>query len=406
MKTFKQFYFLTEAKDALATPREGLVKIRQLTPKKFVDFLEVFKKHLKGTKLDLDSLDVNEKVDGSSLRIAMHEGTLKLESSYSGMIDSPSGFKGPWAKPFKETFIFWKKNFEKDLRKIADKYGDFKINGELFFTKDAPIDRDGTITFVATKYDASKLGTSGTTVIFDILGLSNNGTAWSPVDQKVSNSIIKELKKLSNPAWKIIYNKTDLKWSGEVDLTYKVDSETLEKVFKDPSILLDKDKRDFFESFRDGLAAALDRELEKRGSVLGVPDSVVEGIVFNFDNFLISAQNKQWKVLKNEIYGTPGAIGEELKKFFRGIIGFATKKKFLQIVDSADMSDLQDKYSKELDGFKTRIREIKENYLETKDSLPKNFVYQQDAYIQKQFAVFLNLSDDIQSFINAIRNEL
>ena len=85
MITFKQY--LQEA-----TQRVGIQHLEKMPPKKFIQLVNAINKKYKGI-LSKDSIDITEKIDGSSLRIGQNSnGQPFIESSYSGEIYIDGGY--------------------------------------------------------------------------------------------------------------------------------------------------------------------------------------------------------------------------------------------------------------------------------------------------------------------------
>lgn len=400
MISFNNFYFLEEGLD---TKRRSMVKITQMNPKQFIEFIETLKTYVKGNKFDLSSIDVTEKIDGNALRIAVMDDTLYLESSYSGMKSSPSDFGGPFGKSFSETFKFLKKNMEKDLRQIAKKYSEFKLIGEYLYTDGAPIDPDGTVTFVATKYDASKLGTFGTFVAFDLQELNEDRSAFES-GGKNSEQILKEIKKLSNAEF-TFFTKNDIKWSGHLELTYEMDEDKLSEILSSKEFLSDKANKETFENIKHQIANAFTVAFATRGSVLGIPSSTVEGIVLNFENegLLVGAQNPEWKVLKNKIFEISDRLSDAFSEFTFSWSGFKADNKIRSLLDDdANLEKFSDIYAKNLDGFKKTINDIKKDWMKIRSRIPANVEKLQGTVNDNTIEKYLNLTTDIRSFKTAI----
>jgi hypothetical protein len=384
-----------------------MLKINQMKPKEFISFVNSLRKSVKGNKLNLSDLEITEKIDGTSLRFAMLEGALNLESSYSGLQAKPSDFKGPFAAQFSETFKFLKaKGYEKKLKKISDKYGDFKVVGEYLYTDGAPIDKDGTITFVATKYNPDKLGKFGTFVVFDVQQLTDNKESFIAADSNVKSKIVSELTKINDSNWKFL-TKKDIKWSGELELTYEIAEDKLSEILSSAEFLSDKANKETFTQIKMQVADAFTQAMVSKGSVLGIPSSTVEGVVLKFgDGMVVGAQNPGWKVLKNKIFEIPDRISKALATFTKGTMGYVAMKKVRQILDDPEKrAELQDKYQQNLGSFKKDIDSIDADWRDLRDQMPKNIERLQGKFIDEQIMKFRNLGDDIESLQTALKRK-
>jgi hypothetical protein len=400
---FKTFYHLKENK--LSNVRQPMLKINQMNPKQFVAFLTTLREHVKGGQLDLGNIDVTEKIDGMSLKIAYHDGKVKMESAHSGLKEKPSEFKGAFSKPFVTTFTHLNKNFKKKIGDIAKKHGDFKVQGEYLYTQDAPIDADGTVTFIATKYDPKKLGSLGTFVIFNVYMFDEESGTFIPALTDQHHAILKAFSKLSTKELKF-FKKTDIKWSGSLNLTYSIDNDRLEDILSDPSFLSDKKNKEVFETVRAQIDEVFQRAVEQRGSVLGIPSSVVEGIVLKFaDGSSIGAQNPEWKKLKNELFDIPDRINDAVKNFTQKLTGYRAKKKVLEILnDPSKRDEINDKYNSMIGAkFSREISTIANDWQRIRDGgeLPKNIIATQGCFIECRLAAYASLTD-VQSLINTL----
>ena len=63
-----------------------------------------------------------------------------------------------------------------------------KLVGELLVNGDDLVDDNGTITYVGTTYDASKIGSIGSMIVFDAIGLNNKKT-FNISDEQSKNVI-------------------------------------------------------------------------------------------------------------------------------------------------------------------------------------------------------------------------
>ena len=66
----------------LSSKRQSIPKIDQLSPKQFIGFLKEFLPLVKNGKVQLNDVQITEKIDGSAIRLLTINGEMFFESSY------------------------------------------------------------------------------------------------------------------------------------------------------------------------------------------------------------------------------------------------------------------------------------------------------------------------------------
>jgi hypothetical protein len=345
-----------------------MLKIKAMNKKQFVEFLSLLTPYIKNGKVDTEGIDITEKIDGSSFRLSWFEDQLWGESSYSGMKDSPSQFGGPFGTQFKETLNYCQKTYTKDFKKLfGDTY--FKLVGELLYTKDADIDDDKTVTFIATKYNPNKLGALSTFVLFNVLKYDGDQFV-DTFNAKEKSKILNSVKKLSNGDMKFLL-PTDIKWKGHVDLQYSLDNHKVGDILTHPEVLL-KDK-ELLESTRAAVIEAFQSAIDKFGSELGTDMSAIEGIVMNFGGKKVSVQNPKWYKLKTELWDVPDKIQSANKTFFYNLIGKKGASYVRKFIDKNGLEGIDDDtYRMAVKQLRKEYDDISRQFDDLKNELPKN----------------------------------
>ena len=157
---------------AIDTPRTAMTKIHQLTGSKLRKFLHDFISGVNDSSLVLKT---TPKVDGQAYRIAWLDGQTMMELSKTGLLDREGVKSHPRLKPHEKNF------YEYNDKHNASKVQGFlktlglegvKVIGEILPNAEGLADDNGTITYVGTSYDVSRLGKEGTMVMFSVKGLS------------------------------------------------------------------------------------------------------------------------------------------------------------------------------------------------------------------------------------------
>lgn len=369
------------------TPRKALTKIHQMKPAQFVKFIKLLKSKLKGNKLDLSELNSHEKADGQAVRIIVVDGKIGLETSHSGV--QFKAYKLPQSS-FQNTLKYFQKELSDELLQMEASFGmGYKLMGELFYTNDLNIiDDDGSVTFVGTKYDNAKLGKMGAVIVYDAYGIKDGQIIDLPDNKR--DELIKGFKRLANDTMQI-FDFENFAWNKTLELQINYDTPDIRDIFENPDQLLEKENKQVFADFRDMIAKAFSDEITKNGSVLGVPGSTVEGIVFHIGDEEYGATNFDWKKVKanNDRYQT--AFEDTIGNFYKSIFGAVQLRKLQTLVNQPDADEIyEDKWAQALPGMKFKIDKIVDDFYND-NSLPRQ--------VKQKFSFFLgNAYRDIQKF--------
>ena len=397
------YSMLLEAKSTeYDTPRVGMIKIHQMNPQQFVNFINALKGLIKdksNTKINLADLNVQEKVDGTGVRIIVNNGAIGLESSYSGVVYNADEFP---LEQFRETLKYLQNVLGDKLIDIAAKNKtSYKVIGELFYINDVnSIDADSTVTFIGTKYDSKKLGSFGSVIIFNADGIQDNKLVQLTPEQR--KGIINDLKDLTTDQFKF-FSDDDIKWKGEFDIQIQYDTKLGKKILNNPELLLDKSNKEFFESFRDAIAQAFSREISKKGSLFGVPETEVEGIVFDINGQKFGATNFNWKEKKAAIYKSEEEFNQVISNFYKTVFGFVKPKKIQQLLNTPDYKKLYGiPYKKEVAQFKQDLKAAKYKFDHDK-LIPAAIKKMQKFFVEETWQKLKGINTNIDSLKKALQ---
>lgn len=366
----------------LNTPEEPITEIHQMSVKQFVDFINALKYHLNGTKLNLKDLNAVERVDGFNTRMLINGGQIKIESANPDIDNIVQNHLG---KSKLNDFI--------EIAKNNRTY--YSITGELFYLGDEKyIDPDGSVTFVATKYDGKKLGKIATFVIFDIKGIK--GGSFYELSPSAKQNIINQVLELSDVNFKI-YSPEDFTWDREIDIDLNYNTAILKKVFETPEILLDIDNRKLFVTIRSLVADAFSREISKQGSVIGLTDTEVKGIIFEIEGNKYGAMNFSWKESKNKIHRFSIVLDEIINGLFQSIFGCHNNIKIRSLLNEPDANIRYTiPWRKELPKAQEKIKKLIKEIQSVQD-IPRAILRKQMPYIINKAEQFLSLTRDLVS---------
>lgn len=393
---------LEASKTEYDSPREGMIKIHQMKPAQFVDFIKQLKSVSKKGVLDLSQLNASEKVDGSGLRIIVNNGAIGLESSYSGVVFNADEFS---LEPFRNTLQYLQDNLSNELTSICETLkqegcSGMKLTGELFYINDlTAVDKDNSVTFVGTKYDYNKLGSFASVVLFDVQGIRDNKLV--SIDESLKDKIMDEMRDLSTSEFKF-FNGKDIKWSGEFKIRVNYDTKEANAIMRNPDMLLDKVNKETFEAFRDAMAHAFSNQIAERGSVFGVPGSEVEGIVFEINGKKFGATNFGWKDTKASYYNAQTEFQNTIDNFLKTVFGFIKPKKILQLLSEPDAKQkFGVPFKKEVGPFKEKLKVAKDKFDNDKN-IPASVRKMATFFVNSNFNKMMNLTDDVYSLKQAL----
>ena len=384
------------------TPRVSMTKIHQMNASQFVEFLQALKDAGVTTskKFDLSEFNTSEKADGQGVRLVCYDGKIGIESSYSGVVFNPGATR---QESFRETLLYFQNNEANSLMQIAKQNNTwFKITGELFYVNDPEIiDDDSGVTFVATKYDSSKIGSIGAMVVFDVSGISPDGQLIK-LEPTVKKQIIKSFKGLSNKEFRI-YDDTNFAWKGEINLEIDYDTEMMNRIFQEPAVLLTKECKKHFKELQQAIADAFSREIRKKGSVLGLPDSEVEGIVFQINGQKYGATNFNWAEKKKGYWKSQDAFMNRIAEFLKMLTGYVKREKVYQLLKAPDAKiNYEHVYKMELPRFLADMQRLKDEF-DNDDSIPRATKKQQAKFLETAYKKVMKLQPRISSLRAFVR---
>lgn len=395
-------FIVEKTQTTFDSPRRSMTKIHQMKADEFVEFLQILKDKgvIDSKKFDLSEFNATEKADGQAVRLICFDSKIGIESSYSGVLFDPDMAR---QESFSETLRYFQNQESNNLIKIAKRANSwYKITGELFYMNDPEIvDDDSGVTFVATKYDSKKMGKIGAMVIFDVSGITADGQL-KKLDDKVKKKIIKSFKGLSNPEFRI-YDDTNFAWKGQIDIIIDYDTEMMNRIFQEPSVLLTKECKPHFKELRQAIADAFSREIHKKGSVLGLPDSEVEGIVFEINGNKYGATNFNWAENKKAYWKSQDAFMSRIAEFLKLITGFQKKEKVYQLLSEPDAKiHFEVPYIKELPRFLTDMQRLKYQF-DNDDTIPRATKKQQAKFIEDTYKKVMKLEPKLSSLRAFVR---
>lgn len=383
--------------NGLDTPRKSMVKIHQMNAKQFVNFINELKRHLKDGKINLKDLNTTEKVDGQAARILVNKGQVQVESSRSGV----NGTK-KLPKEHQGLASYIRKNLTDKLVDVAkNNFTYYKIIGELFYLgNEGYLDPDGSATFVATKYDGKKLGKIATFVIFDVLGVKAD--SLYELSNSVKNNIQEQIASLSNPDLKI-YLPQDFTWNKEIEIDLDYNTASTREIFDHPEILLDRSNKERLATFRSLVADAFSKAIAKQGSVIGLDDTEVEGIVFDIQGTKFGAVNFNWQNVKHRIFRYNEAITDAIANFYKNVFGYQVSRKVKEQLNLPD-ADIRFTipYRKELPKLQAKVKQITDE-IQTTTDIPKAALRTQTPHIIRLAKFVQSLTPDLNSLRQSMR---
>lgn len=384
------------------SPRKSMTKIHQMNATQFVEFLQALKDAGVTTskKFDLSEFNTSEKADGQGVRIICYDGKIGIESSYSGVVFNPGATR---QECFRETLLYFQNNEANSLLSIAKRHNTwFKITGELFYMNDEGIvDDDSDVTFVATKYDSKKMGRIGSMVVFDVSGISAEGQLVQ-LDPKVKKEITRAFKDLSNPEFRI-YDDSNFAWKGEINLQIDYDTEMMNRIFEEPAVLLTRECKKHFKELQMAIADAFSREIRKKGSVLGLDDSEVEGIVFQINGQKYGATNFNWAEKKKEYWKSQDAFMNRIAEFLKMLTGFVKREKVYQLLKAPDAKmNYEHVYKMELPRFLADMQRLKDEF-DADTTIPRATKKQQAKFLETTYKKVMKLQPRLSSLRAFVR---
>ena len=152
---------------AVDAHRHSLIKIYQLSGNKLRTFLSSLVSSFSNGDVSL-KVKTTPKIDGNAFRIGWYDGRVYVENSGSGVIDASGEEIETFQKPQQRVAHHLLTQCTDKIFSKVESLGlsGVKVTGELLVSGDDLMDDDGTITYVGTTYNAKKLGSIGSIVLF------------------------------------------------------------------------------------------------------------------------------------------------------------------------------------------------------------------------------------------------
>lgn len=304
--------------EQINSKRKPIKKIDAMTPKEFIAFLKEFLPYVKNGKVDLNDIRITQKIDGAAIALSWINNDMYFESSYSGITK--------WDKlPFPDAGKFLYETYYSYFQKIAEKYGDFKIKGELIWING--MEENGKVTPVAASYLTEKFGKYGGIVIFDIYKIENGKlTDFSEVKEKL---VSKMIEKLSNNNFTFYLNK---KIILNQNVTFTLDVDQLLSLVNNPEYNKDRfiKKRDEkiieeIEKIKETVTDQLSNIIDKSGGAFSTEGDLIEGIVLriNSSGNQYGIFSRGYRQLKKKLWEKTSVIKSLYAQFLTDIFGYA-----------------------------------------------------------------------------------
>ena len=397
------------AKDisGLDTPRHALIKIHQLTGTKLKTFIRDLKNDLDSSSLIIKT---TPKVDGNAIRIAWINDEVFIENSNSGLMGKDEIENQNLPPHIKNFYNHLLKQDNNIVFKEIKKYGlsGIKLIGELLANDESFVDDDGTITYIGTSYDASKLGKNGSVVIFDIKGANDDNlsdldstTEKTIIDficsSKYSNSQISYFD-VNNFAQEIELNKSDfspelIREIDTINLTSKFSAEQTDR-------LKNQLNNDLTKVFKSKF---------KNPSIMKDDDKSIEGVAFELNGNLYGINYQSWKDIKQNNLKSVIEIQDFVKNFLAKIAGMSENSNINTIVKELrnNIDKYQPIYKSQYKDFLRQRHEIIDN-LNNDTKIPK-FVksfgqYRADSLIKK--FEDSEITDNLSSLLDIVAGKI
>lgn len=386
---------------ATDSPRQSLTKIYQLTGTKLRKFLSSFINGFEDSSL---IVHITPKVDGNAFRIGWINGKVYVENSGSGLVDASGEEISSFQKPQQKIAEYLTKQDSAPLFKMLKKLGlsGVKINGELLVSDADFIDPDGTITYVGSTYDATKLGKLGSMVVFAAQELHKN--SLDKIDKEKSEKFIEFLCK--------DYSSKDFsyfnigKFAQNIELKEKDFPKEIFKVLRsgDPADLSKKTAEELRDKINEVLIKICKRSF-KNPDIMPEKSDSLEGVVFELDGVMYGINYESWKKIKAHNTSDIDAIRNYVRDFLIELTGLPEKSSFSKFLNTirANPKDYQKQYKKLIPKIKSKRDEIAK-VLKSKKDLPKfisNFATERLLIMLDKFADD-KIPDTIEGFIDLV----
>ena len=318
--------------------------VNEMSDGNFLQFLEKIHPLVQSGKLDLsvkDSVSITEKLDAAGCQFGLNSsGVFYLQSSNSGEVTAAQSerFNNTFTSHFYAALNFLNsyQPFQKSLKTVFDRFGQFKVSSEMFAVLVHQGDQFGDVVFATTKYSKSKLGEKGAFVCFGAVNQDGD---------KFSKEILSIISSPHDKEWRVY----DLAQHGNLSregLVFNLSGlndliENPEKLKKAEALLRtrkESPEKDALKKAIQGIRAQLQDTLnqyaEKINSFLsnGSGKYPVEGVVLKIElpdeDIFIKGTSNMFNQVKEKTWGTRSALGDIESvfdgEFLKNILGLKT----------------------------------------------------------------------------------
>ena len=168
-------------------------------------------------------------------------------------------------------------------------------------------------------------------------------------------------------------------------------------------MLLTKECKKHFKDLRQAIADAFSREIRKKGSVLGLPGSEVEGIVFEINGRKYGATNFNWAENKKSYWKSQDAFMGRIAEFLKMLTGFQKREKVYSLLKAPDAKiNYELVYQKELPAFLADMQRLKDEF-DNDTTIPRATKKQQAKFIESAYKKVMKLQPRLSSLRAFVR---
>ena len=382
--------FLTifeEVMNSLDTKRKGIKKVNQMSNRDFLKFLRELLPLFKDNELDLNTVTITEKIDGTAIRLVMINNELLFESSNSGVTT--------WDNmPFPEQTKFLKEHFEQSFINISKELNaDFKVIGELIWVEGA--EENGKITPVGASYLTNKFGSIGGIVIFDVKKIENNILTDFSYEEEFK--LLSKLKSLNDDKF-VFYDKSDIVLNENI--RFKLNATDLLKLLNLPeynklrySAVKDKAILNSIEQIRTEVVEQLENIINSTQGKFSEAGDLIEGIVLKINN-----SGNQYGIFSNGYKNLKAQYAKYAEKrdklvseFYKSVFGYSMLSAIKKNFNKNNINLYKEKYNKNFPIFLTNYKKCYEDLI-SDNTIPKGTKNAQLSIFKKRINDFEQLN--------------
>jgi hypothetical protein len=177
----------------------------------------------------------------------------------------------------------------------------------------------------------------------------------------------------------------------------------MNRIFEEPAVLLTKECKKHFKELQQAIADAFSREIRKKGSVLGLSDSEVEGIVFEINGQKYGATNFNWAEKKKEYWKSQDAFFNRIAEFLKMLTGYVKREKVYELLKAPDAKiHYELVYQKELPRFLADMQRLKDEF-DNDTSIPRATKKQQAKFLETTYKKVMKLQPRLSSLRAFVR---